>query len=97
MEQLTYHDRPIEIKPMEPTREIGMLTHLVVYKRVPSPALPEEVVGKLVMLCLDAVDAVLDFQLEKELELPEGVTHNGKTTILAHEAIEAFELEEWLA
>lgn len=86
----------IGMTPSHITREMGMFTHLVHGSVVPSPAVPEEVTGHLVRFCLEAVDYAMNGELEKVMELPSNIKYRGERSMLVHEVIEAFDLEDWL-
>ena len=49
----------------------------------------------MVQPCIDAIDAYWEDELNREIELPEGVSWRGNTTAPAYAIIESHHLESW--
>lgn len=82
--------------PTPITDEEGMFAHLVSNRLVPSPEVPSETVALIVNVCLLAVKAVREGNLDEVIQLPNRVSHNGAATAQAHELVEAFDLDDWI-
>ena len=52
--------------------------------------------ASMVQPCLDAIDAYWDEDLNREVELPEGVSYKGETTAPAWALIDAHHLGPWI-
>jgi hypothetical protein len=50
----------------------------------------------MVQPCIEAIDAYYDEDIDKEIEMPEGVSYKGKTTAPAWAIIEQHHLSAWL-
>lgn len=51
--------------------------------------------SSMVQPCMDAIDAYWEEDLNREIELPEGISWRGETTAPAYAIIEAHHLEAW--
>ena len=51
----------------------------------------------MVQPCIDAIDAYWEDELDREIELPEGVLWRGKAYAPAHAIIEAHHLDAWIS
>jgi hypothetical protein len=49
----------------------------------------------MVQPCIDAIDAYWEDELNREIELPEGVSWRGNTSAPAYAIIESHHLESW--
>ena len=49
----------------------------------------------MVQPCIDAIDAYWEEDLNREIELPEGVSWRGSTTAPAYAIIDAHHLSQW--
>lgn len=68
--------------------EQGLGYHLRVNHYPPVPS-------SMVQPCIDAIDAYWEDDLNREIELPEGVSWRGQETAPAYAVIESHHLEAW--
>ena len=94
--QVVEVSRVSHTNPTPITDEEGMFANLVSNRLVPSPEVPSDTVALIVNVCLLAVKAVREGNLDEVIQLPDRVSHNGAATAQAHELVEAFDLDDWL-
>lgn len=51
--------------------------------------------SSMIAPCIEAIDAYHDEDLDREIEMPEGVTYRGSTTAPAHAIINQHHLGAW--
>lgn len=56
------------------------------------PPIPLEMVG----VCVEAIQAVNEYDENREVELPAGVTYKGSATAPAHAIVTGHHLEPWI-
>ena len=74
-----------ELMPMED----AIKWHLKVnhYPQIPS---------SMVKPCLDAIDAYWEDDIDREIQMPDGISYRGETTVAAREIIISCHLDAWL-
>ena len=56
------------------------------------PPIPTEMVG----VCIEAIEAVNDYDENREIELPAGVTYKGSPTAPAYAIVTGHHLDPWI-
>jgi hypothetical protein len=46
--------------------------------------------------CLDAIDAYWEDDIDREIQMPDGISYRGETTVAAREIIISCNLDAWL-
>ena len=57
------------------------------------PAIP----SSMVTPCVESIDAILEDDIYREIDMPEGITYKGETTAPAYAIAEAHKLGSWLS
>jgi hypothetical protein len=74
-----------ELVPMEQ----AIAWHLRSNHYPPSPA-------SMAKPCLDAIDAYWEDDIDREIQMPDGISYRGETTVAAREIIISCNLDAWL-